>query len=409
MLGRKVLLEDPHLLHNVRVKNYINQANDSNEEAYTEFYLAFDNKIIRFTAEWNWALINLNLVPGDVVTLIAWGANESGHLDGLCKIIDYSNATPAQLQQDIVLSNDCDPEGAPFGANIDSLITAPRDSFMCMPQFYREPLPISGNTDLPLAEEAEKPAPKRTVSQKQDPVFIKDLPRYEEKIMHGADALAVGTGARSVLALLPKDEDKDKYHLPYIQALFDRLDGYLKYAPTSQNKESIKSSLIAAPVCAVVVWLLLTNPLVKWLFSGEWISIAVMLVFALLGMIGMGFIGAAVGFFGSGLLFSFADKYIPTDTLVLWLIAGAVALAGVISIVSAVSDLKKMSAYKSQAKQDEGKQLLAGAEELSARLQALLDGLRSKRANVSRVLSYYKKEKEQLDKLIDQLKQVIKA
>ena len=68
-----------------------------------------------------------------------------------------------------------------------------------------------------------------------------------------------------------------------------------------------------------------------------------------------------------------------------------------------------MAEYKSKAKQDEGKQLLAEAEELNSRLQELLDALRTKGVHESQLSSYYKKEKEQLDKLIDQLKQVIKA
>ena len=255
----------------------------------------------------------------------------------------------------------------------------------------------------------EKPTPKHTPAAKQDPVFMKDLPRYEEKIINGADALVVGTGARSVMALLPTDTDKDKNHLPYIQTMFDKLNDFIKYAPTSQNKDSIKSSFIAAPGCFAIVWLLLTNPLVKWLFSGEWISIAAMAIFGLIGMVVMGFIGAAVGFFGSGLVFSFADKFIPTDTLVLWLIAAAVGVAGLVSILSAVSDLKKMGQYKSQAKQEEGKQLLSQAEELHSHLEELINALKTKGVNVSALSSYYRQAKTQLEEKIVQIKQVIKA
>ena len=409
MLGRKVLLRDPSLLYNVRVKNYINAANSSDEDAYTEFHLAFNNHFIKLTGTRDWTLINLNLVEGDVVTLITWGSDESRHLDGLCKIIDNSNATPAQLQQDIVLSSDCDPEGAPLNAKIESLITAPLSDLMCLARLEREALPDLRDVSFETEIKKEKPAPKHTPAAKQDPVFMKDLPRYEEKILNGADAVEVGVGSRSVLALLDKEKDESKRHLPYIQAMLDKLNTYLKYAPSPKNKESIKSSLIAAPICFAIVWLLLTNPLVKWLFSGEWISIAAMLVFALLGMIGMGFIGAAVGFFGSGLVFSFVENYIPTDILVLWLIAGAVGLGGVVGLVSAISESKKMAQYKSKAKQDEGKQLLAGAEELNSRLQELLDALRTKGVHESQLSSYYKKEKEQLEEKINELKQVIKA
>ena len=406
MLGRKVLLRDPSLLYNVRVKNYINAANSSDEDAYTEFHLAFNNHFIKLTGTRDWTLINLNLVEGDVVTLITWGSDESRHLDGLCKIIDNSNATPAQLRQDIVLSDDCDPEGTPLNAKIESLITTPLSDFMCLAKQEREALPDLRDVSF---ETEVKAAPKRTSAAKQDPVFMKDLPRYEEKIINGADAVEVGVGSRSVLALLDKEKDESKRHLPYIQAMLDKLNTYLKYAPSPKNKESIKSSLIAAPICFAIVWLLLTNPLVKWLFSGEWISIAAMLVFALLGMIGMGFIGAAVGFFGSGLVFSFVENYIPTDILVLWLIAGAVGLGGVVGLVSAISESKKMAQYKSKAKQDEGKQLLAGAEELNSRLQELLDALRTKGVHESQLSSYYKNEKTQLEEKINELKQVIKA
>ena len=166
MLGRKVLLRDPSLLYNVRVKNYINAANSSDEDAYTEFHLAFNNHFIKLTGARDWSLINLNLVEGDVVTLITWGSDESRHLDGLCKIIDNSNATPAQLQQDIVLSSDCDPEGAPLNAKIESLITAPLSDFMCFAMQEREALPDLRDVSFESEIKKEKPAPKHTSAAK---------------------------------------------------------------------------------------------------------------------------------------------------------------------------------------------------------------------------------------------------
>ena len=63
----------------------------------------------------------------------------------------------------------------------------------------------------------EKPAPKHTPAAKQDPVFMKDLPRYEEKIINGADAVEVGVGSRSVLALLDKEKDESKKGMIYTE------------------------------------------------------------------------------------------------------------------------------------------------------------------------------------------------
>ena len=402
MLSRIVTLMDRGYVYTPAIRNYLSKDLHGDDDVSVEVYLGYNGKLVRLQGRMdNYLALEITETYADIA-LIVWGGDERRHLDALCKLLDPDDFTPEEKQTVHQISQHCDPEDTTIGSSIRDYIEVPESVYMPRPSRSASAAVSTSSTASSRDYKS-----KTSVSLKPSivPAALDEMEKLEDAMCAYArrenkDSDTFEQNAKRIAAGMKKEnigfKAQQENHMPHIKALFDDIDSFLNFAPSKNNTDCLVSSLIGTVVCAAICYLFFTNPIIKWLFSGDWLSTAIMVLAGGIGFLAASIIGAAIGFFGCGLLFAAVDLIAPADSAIRWLIAIIAGVAAVSFLIALAIRIVRSATFKTSYDRAKLSDCKDKADRTQKRLNDLLGALNDKESDQRTLKDYYRKVNEKL-------------